>query len=78
MCIIISIIILGIIYSINQEKYIIRNISKVNNEKYLKNQINKINNIYPQSSKNLVFPPKKQKRKIKNENKYLIFNYLKK
>ena len=77
LCIIFSVLILAIIYAINQEKYIIRNISKVNNEKYLKNKNNKINNIHPQSSKNLVFPPKKQKRKINKESKYVIFDYLK-
>ena len=45
LCSVSSLIILGFIYAINQEMYIVRNIRKINNEKY----------------KEKVFPPKKKK-----------------
>ena len=50
LCSVSSLIILGFIYAINQEMYIVRNIRKINNEKY----------------KEKVFPPKKKKMKLKN------------
>ena len=61
----------SIIYAINHERYILRNISKVNNEKYKdskpKNDI--INNLNGKSKTHLVFPPKETKKKTKKQNK---------
>jgi len=77
LCIISTLVILSIIYAINQEKYIIRNISKINNEKYKENFNHTENNNNIQPNKNVVFPPKKKNKKGKKKKKnYLIFNYL--
>ena len=69
--IIFSLIILGIIYGLNQEAFIIRNISKINNEKYKTN----LNNLQNPIS----FPPKKAKQNNKinsNNKKVLILSYV--
>ena len=78
------IIILSIIYAINHEKYIMRNIRKINNEKYKDSKpINDIiNNFNGKSKIQLVFPPKRTEKKTKKQNKskknknILIFNYI--
>ena len=81
--ILLCLIICCIIYGINKEKYIIRNITKINNEKYKKNLkfniSNTLNNIEPRmKDKDIVlFPPKKRKKKNQNNNKSkVIFNYI--
>ena len=65
LCLIFSLIILGLIFAINQDKFIIRNITKINNEKYNKNNINNINSAINNYNPNkfISFPPKKQKNK---------------
>jgi len=69
-CVIIILIISCIIYAINQEKYIVRNIRKINNEKYKDN----LNNV----QKNLSVSPKKNKiRANPKNNQYVVFNYIK-
>ena len=80
--IIFCLIVLGIIYGINQKKYIIRNITKINNEKYKESPLSDVNNndlkYNPKVKDSLSFPPKKQKRKqhrnVNKNNNVLIYN----
>ena len=80
--IIFVLIILWIIYEINQEKYIIRNITRINKEKYKisyqNNLSNTINNHNYQINKENFFPPKRVKNKFKSNknNNIVIFSYI--
>ena len=78
--IIIVLIILGIIYGINQEAFIIRNITKINNEKYKMNikynVYNTLNNYNPNIKKEFSNPSKRQKNKRNRDKKVVIFDYV--
>ena len=78
--IIFCLIVLGIIYGIKQEQYIIRNITKIINEKYKGNPKSNVNNdminIKSPITKVNSFPPKKQKNKLNKKSNLVIFNYV--
>ena len=78
LCIIFSLIVLGIVYGVNQKEFIVRNITKINNEKYKENlKSNKnLSKFSEKNKKKNSFPPKKQKNKLKKKKNLVIFNYV--
>jgi hypothetical protein len=78
LCIIFSLIVLGIVYGVNQKEFIVRNITKINNEKYKENlKSNKnLSKFSEKNKKKNSFPPKKQKKKLNKKKNLVIFNYV--